>query len=168
MERSRSRAKRGAALAFAALTLAALSIGVSPDKASALDGCWWYANEMGRNSNCDGVRAADKPECVVADYPLVAEVKRNGSTAAVATLWYYGDPCRTVDGLLVRYDSTANCYIKVARTQSGGGEKSVADSVVTPMLYNSGRRAYAWAACTWPDGYRATAKTAILYTPPVG
>lgn len=68
------------------------------------------------------------------------------------------------------------CYLKVACTQSGGGEKAVygerwsagrtggVDG--TTLLYVSGRQAYAWIHCQLADGSITTARTPNFYVPP--
>jgi hypothetical protein len=148
-----------------------------PEKAGAIDGCWWYTNAMGRDSNCDGLSIYDKPECIESDEIVAtAQATMRGALVATVELHYQGDPCRTVLGMMDWYVVPNPCYLKVARTQSGGGEKAVYGERwatgrtggldATDLLYVSGRQAYAWIHCQLPDGSITTARTPNFYVPP--
>ena len=172
--------RRRAVLAVLVIALGTFAASTHhPEKAGAVDGCWWFSNAMGRNSNCDGLLIWDLPNaCIDTDEVVsTAQVFIRGARVASVELHYQGGSCRTVLGLMEWYIHPNPCYLKVARTQSGGGEKAVygqrwaADPMGgldgTPLLYVSGRQAYAWVHCQLPDGTVSTARTPNFYVPPV-
>ena len=170
--------RRRAVLAVLVIMLGTLAASTHrPEKAGAADGCWWFSNAMGRDANCDGLTIWELPnECAESsEIVSTARVIIRGALVASIELHYQGDPCRTVLGLMNWYTNPNLCYLKVARTQSGGGEKAVYGEpwVTHPVggldgtrvLYASGRQAYAWVHCQLPDGTVATARTPNFSVP---